>query len=201
MKLLEQWGMLYSMLLEDDNIGNSDDVVMQTPGMYAYIPMKRYNELVNANGILTLNSYVSSNPSRREKQNQFSHFGSACRNSGNPHNSKSIRVFFSRIPEDISECSETIKENYVPVKISNRKILDAKENFKVFGVNFPGTKSTNWTRLNESHISKLNDLKEKWNKFFIKDCNMYNLYNSIPHGAIYSESGMIPKFAFKNIRQ
>lgn len=194
------WNILSNLLLEDDdNVGNSEEVLMQTSGLYAYIPMKHYKDLVNTNGILTLNNYLSASPTRRELKNQFSHFGSKCASANNPYNSKSIRIFFNRIPEDMSECCQQIKENYIPVKISSKKLLDAKEKFKIFGINFPGKTKEEWIVLSGDDISKLNDLKEKWNRYFKDSCNLFEIYNTVPHGAIFSESGMIPKFAFKNI--
>lgn len=201
-----QFYRVLDLLLEDEIvIGNSDEMVMQTTGLYAYIPMKYYNELVNVDGIKSLNNYLSTSFTKRELKSKFNYISKTCGESEdcinfkNVRNSKSIRIFFSRIPEDMSNCGRYIKKNYEVLKISSRKLSDAKDQFKIYGVNFPGQSVSEWVQLKENDISRLNNLKEKWNKYFEGSCNFQNIYENVPHGAIFSETGIIPKFAFKNI--
>lgn len=192
--------------MEQQQIGNSDDIISQTSAVYSYLSKEHLNSLLNNNGLISLNQYLKKTPDDPDLVSKFGNTHGRncfhnrnniepCVNKIHPDNSRGIRVFFSRVPERLPN-TNNFHNTHVPVKISTRKLMAAKEKFKLYGINFPGVSENKWIELKEEHVGKLNQLHEQWGKIF-RENKTENFFESIPHGSLVCESGIIPKFAVK----
>lgn len=188
---------------------NNKDIIIERPVLVHYAP-NEVIPIIKKSGLFNEEKLCQEDPSKKEglrdrylsiikdkygipeekiKAENILHFLKMW----NPLHTKSVFAFFGRIPESIPQYKQYLK-THTPIRILLKKLNGADEDFKFFGVNFPGMK--NWVELQPKHIHNLCDKKKDWFEYFMAS-DKNGFFNQVPHCAIHAPNGVVPAFSLK----